>query len=246
MRCLVSIALVSSSLAAACEAAPPDRASPDVVDAPPPRRSPAGTENGHDLLAVDVPVDSGPPDAALVDVSSNDAHAPDIDWLVAQEIVTLCAPRRFCPDEPIRRRDAVVWVVRAMHGASFSFDPTPRFVDVSASDEWFPHVQKANAAGIVAGHHDGSFRPDDPMPRATAAVLVVRGTEPHDFPFRPEPYFTDVSSSQWAFPDVQRARDRGLLPADASVFRPDAKTTRGELAGFLRAALRSAWPPRSG
>ena len=48
------------------------------------------------------------------------------------------------------------------------------FPDVDREKWYAPYVDKVSEAGIMIGDDNGSFRPDEPLSRAEAAVIVCR------------------------------------------------------------------------
>lgn len=252
MRHLVLGALVSIIGAlSACSSAPPA----GIADPEPRTRAP--DDMTDDRAAALEPVDeTGPlpspsdepplvPSAkAFDDVPAE--LADDVTWLVSRGIVDACGSRRFCPDAPILRREAITWAIRARFGDSFASDAgkTPTFSDVPSADPAFKYVERAFAEGIVGGYADGTFRPDGLVPRPTMAVVVVRSAEGAQFPPGPaQPYFSDVPATHFAFGAIQRARVQHLTygcgdrDIDTKEFCAGQLTTRGSMATLLRRAF---------
>ena len=76
----------------------------------------------------------------------------------------------FYPDSAITRGEAVVWIV---NGMGIQKDVVCSFSDVIDSKEKTA-VAIAYDKGIISGYEDGSFRPDNTLTRAEAAVLISR------------------------------------------------------------------------
>lgn len=75
------------------------------------------------------------------------------------------------PDRPITRAE---WIALIHHIAPYREQADVGFTDVS-SDAWYvPAVSAAVAAGYITGYEDGSLKPDDPISRQEAAVILSR------------------------------------------------------------------------
>lgn len=75
------------------------------------------------------------------------------------------------PDRPITRAE---WIALIHHIAPYREQADARFTDMS-SDAWYvPAVSAAVAAGYITGYEDGTLKPDDPISRQEAAVILSR------------------------------------------------------------------------
>ena len=111
------------------------------------------------------------------------------------------------------------------------------------SDNTYPDVEKdwytdvllrGVAAGVICGDDAGTMRPNDPVTRQEAAVVLARvlGLDNVDVP---ESSFTDRDLVQdWAKPSVDAMKDAGYINGypDGS-FRPNNYIERGELVSML-------------
>ncbi len=156
---------------------------------------------------------------------------------------TECAPDRFCPGDPLPRWVMAVWVVRILDGR----DPpeqAARFADVDPSAWWARHVARFAEFGVTRGCRDGTiFCPGDTVTRAQMAVFIARAFRLDD---GPDPGFADVPSDAWHAPDVARLAASGITEGcgDGTVFCPDERTSRAQMAVFLGRAtsLQTAEP----
>ncbi len=78
---------------------------------------------------------------------------------------------RFLPDKAVTRAEFATMVNKAL-GNSGTADVT--FNDIHEGNWYYNDVSKAVAAAFVAGYSDGSFRPDSPITRQEAAVMLAR------------------------------------------------------------------------
>jgi hypothetical protein len=123
---------------------------------------------------------------AFTDVVFGHPYAVPVQNLFLLGVIERTENRRFSPDEPIKRRDFVRWLVRAMailepnEWQPIAGQPSP-FVDVAANDPDLPFVAQLHARrfspaiwdGIEAFTPDGvRFQPDAPIRRADAAQTL--------------------------------------------------------------------------
>jgi len=84
----------------------------------------------------------------------------------------------FHPNEPITRAEATVMIMQIAGIIDYDVSETiTLFSDVN-SEDWFTYaVAVATQYEIIEGYGDGTFRPNDPLTRAEAAVIAERTWE---------------------------------------------------------------------
>jgi len=180
---------------------------------------------------------------AYDDVSPQTAHAPAIEALqaIGLFIDTDCEEGNFCPNEPVQRWVAAVWLSRVAYG--FGFDPgqeaaTARFGDLDAGITWAaPHIERLVDQGIMEACSEDplGFCPEEAITRAEIATALVRA-----FNSRPAGYvgFGDLEGVENA-PDINALAADGLTTgcsADPFLFCPSQQVTRAQMASFLARA----------
>ncbi|QNK56683.1 S-layer homology domain-containing protein [Paenibacillus sp. PAMC21692] len=130
-----------------------------------------------------------------------------IDELASSGIVRGYEDGTFRPERDVTRAEmAVVLAALALdETASDGAKPsdTASFHDMEghwASDA----VTRLKSSGLVKGYEDGTFRPDRPLTRAEAVVMInaLLGVEPN---VHADPLWPDVPSDHWAYGDIQAA-----------------------------------------
>ncbi|MDE0120236.1 MAG: insulinase family protein [bacterium] len=180
---------------------------------------------------------------AYDDVSPETAHAPAIEALQAIGLFTDtdCEEGNFCPDEPVQRWVAAVWLSRVSYG--FGFNPgqeaaTTRFADLDDGITWAgPHIERLVDLGIMKACSEDplEFCPEEAITRAEIATVLVRA-----FNSRPVGYvgFGDLDGVENAS-DINALAADGLTTgcsADPFLFCPSQQVTRGQMASFLARA----------
>ena len=77
----------------------------------------------------------------------------------------------FKPDNSITRAEFVVMVNKAM---GYNKRGNAYFSDVSAAHWAYAEIMKGVEAGYITGNGDGTFRPDAPVTRQEAAVMISK------------------------------------------------------------------------
>jgi hypothetical protein len=143
--------------------------------------------------------------------------------------------RRFCPNDLVTRAEMAAFIARSLR--YLGIDPIGPSADRFPDDDDSIHETDINllaGAGIIRGHDDGRFRPDDPTTRAQAASLLVRafGLAPS----RTDWFSDDADSIHQA--DINSLAAAGVTRGcGEDRFCPGQALTRGEVAALLARAL---------
>ena len=182
------------------------------------------------------------------DVPSSSGFADYINVMSLWQITSGCTATTFCPSATITRAQFAVFLIRSMLGnpcpnntacaSGFTYTASPYFTDVAASETFFPYIQKLRDLGITTGCSATSFCPADLVPRSTAAVLIVRGKLKamfgDTFTYPTSTSFTDVSSTSFAYPYIQKLLELGITSGCSTTqFCPDDPITRQQAAVFI-------------
>lgn len=99
--------------------------------------------------------------------------------------------------------------------------------------EWEYEIIKLVESDIVKGYPDGTFRPEVPITRAEAVVLIVSSKNLSLIKSAINP-FRDVPINHFAFAQIATAHKAGIIKGyPDGTFRPSANITRCELAVLL-------------
>jgi hypothetical protein len=108
------------------------------------------------------------------DVPQGHPVCPWIEELGWRQVITGCGNGNFCPDDPVTRAQAAVFLLRTLDPA-LSPPPCgmPIFSDVPASSPYCPWIEELVRRGVVAGCGGGRYCPDEPTTRGQAAVMLT-------------------------------------------------------------------------
>jgi hypothetical protein len=111
---------------------------------------------------------------------------------------------RFGPDNPITRAEMAMIMLRL---SGLREKDGERFSDTKG--HWASGAIASLAeAGLVRGLPDGSFKPNRPLTRAEAVVMLNRALGIAPLAGDIEPTWPDVPPSHWAFRDIEAAAER--------------------------------------
>lgn len=121
------------------------------------------------------------------------------------------------------------------------------YSDLSRSNPYFNYIKYLSQRGIVAGFPDGSFRPEESVSRAEAAVMLAKAMELEAGPAG-ETSFHDVGKNHWAAAYIESCAKAGYMKGypDGS-FHPDEilSRSRGGVGQSGTRGARGAHPRRS-
>jgi hypothetical protein len=137
------------------------------------------------------------------------------------------------PDEAVTRAEFVTLANKAF---GFVQEADVRYADVAPQAWYARQIRIAAAAGNVRGYGDGTFRPDQPITREEAAVMLDRLLHLSELDgFGREAPFADMDSvSGWSRYAVNRVSEAGIVRGYADgTFKPRRNITRAEAVVML-------------
>ena len=186
------------------------------------------------------------PSAAAVDEFSDieqaGVHRQAVEDLQAIGIFegTECAPGEFCPDEPIMRWVAAVWIVRVLDGQEPPSVSASRFGDVDADEWWAAHIERLADLEITKGCavDPAGYCPRESVTRSQMASFLARAFEVAGA----DPFgFTDIKDNVHAA-DIDAIAAVGITKgcdAESARYCPHDPVTRAQMASFLNRARSS-------
>jgi ELWxxDGT repeat protein len=161
-----------------------------------------------------------------------------IEALVDAGITGGCGGGNYCPERPVTRAEAAVFLVRAAHGPLFT-PPPPfdmGFNDVPPSYWAAAWIDQLVADGVTSGCGNFNFCPDRAVTRAELAVLLLRSRFGLDFfpPAGTGAVFGDVPADYWARDWIEHLVALGVTGGCGNGdYCPDRPVTRAEMAVLL-------------
>jgi len=190
-------------------------------------------------VAPDLMVPDSKAAPTFTDVPSTHLAYAAISWVGARGIMLGCktSPLAFCPDDPLKRDQLAVTLMRMKFGATFSYSKTPSFSDVPSGHWAFAAIQKLYELKLTAGCGAGKFCPADDTLRNQAAVFLVRAKYGNAFTYNQTPFFADVPNTHLSFKYIQKLRQENITKGCGSgKYCPALAITRAQWAVFLYGA----------
>ena len=175
----------------------------------------------------------------FTDVSNHWAYSA-IKRVYTRGLMVGMDEKTFAPDQQLSRAMLAV-ILYAMAGEPAVTGESP-FTDVPADCWYTDAIIWAAQNGIVSGFGDGTFRPNEAVTRAQAAVMLYgyAAFTGADVTARADlSAYSDAGQiPAWAMDAMQWANARRLIVGrDSSHLAPDGKTTRAEMAAILSAYI---------
>ena len=174
--------------------------------------------------------------AAFTDVSLDAWYMTEVEFAMANQLMSGCGDGRFAPDAPLSRA-MLAQILYNMAGRPRT--DNRMFVDVPSGAWYYDAVTWAAANGIVGGYGNGLFGPDDPITREQLATVLYRfeqsqgggivndGAFPLDYPDRD-------SVSGYAYEALCWCTMNGIITGMADgTLNPQGTATRVQSAAML-------------
>lgn len=122
-------------------------------------------------------------------------------------------------------------IISSMFFCSSILSMAQGYTDVSSGHWGYEAINEFSSSGYISGYDDNTFRPSSPMTRAETAAIL---NKINGYTQTAEISFSDVASSAWYYPEVQKAAFAGYTAGYSdNTFRPGANITREEMSVII-------------
>ncbi|EKD63437.1 MAG: YvnB [uncultured bacterium] len=177
------------------------------------------------------------------DVAAGEWYSDDVYYLKTEGVVTGYEDGTFAPSSEITRAEFTVLLVRALQEKgyleeSFYYYDEDVFEDVSSYEWYSADLYTAKENGIISGHEDGSFKPNDFISRAEAVKIIANAFDIVSISEHANYYatadFPDVPTDAWYYNPVIEVQILGIVEGtDAGIFEPTRSINRAESAKII-------------
>jgi parallel beta-helix repeat protein len=161
-----------------------------------------------------------------------------IEALAAQNIIAGFPDGSFKPNDPVTRAQFATIITKAL--TPISKRPAIQFRDVQSNFWAHGAIQAAYQSQFVAGYPDGTFKPQQQIPRVQALVALANGLN----------FTANNNNIVSVYTDAAQIPNYAIGPVAAATFRqlvinyptvqqldPNRQATRAEIAAFVYQAL---------
>ena len=154
-----------------------------------------------------------------------------INTAVNEKIITGYPDGKFLPDKAVTRAEFATMVNKALGNSG---SETIKFSDVVYGEWYYNDVAKALAASYTAGYDDNTFRPNNPITRQEAAVMISRIVPAYGADGNLKKYSDYGSIADWAYTSLEKVNGKGYIGAyDDGKIHPTDKLTRAQTAKII-------------
>jgi hypothetical protein len=147
-------------------------------------------------------------------------------------------PLTYCPDATVTRAQMAIFILRGIHGKSYSPPPASGtvFADVPAGVFAADWIEQLALEGITSGCGNGNYCPDATITRAEMSIFLLRGEHGSAYtpPTATGTVFDDVPLGSFAVDWIEQLAFEGITSGcGGGNYCPDNSVTRAEMAVFL-------------
>jgi hypothetical protein len=172
---------------------------------------------------------------------------PYIDALATAGVTGGCGNGNYCPASPVTRAQMAVFLLKGIHGASYTPPPATGavFGDVPASHWAAAWIEQLAREGITGGCGAGIYCPELSITRDQMAVFLLRARygSGHVPPPASGAVFLDVPVSYWAAGWIEQLAAEGITGGCGNGnYCPTQAVTRDQMAVFLQRTFNLPMP----
>lgn len=170
-------------------------------------------------------------------------NADQVKWSVNGEIGTITQSGQFTATKA-GKGQIVATLGNKSASISVEVKELQLFEDVTSSYPYFDEISYAVENNIIRGYQDGTFKPNENISRAHAALILSKVLQ-LDTENVTNPNFTDVPESHIYFNEIAAVANHGIFSGkqDGS-FDPNGKLTRAQMAKILSEAFKLGEQPQ--
>ena len=179
---------------------------------------------------------TAPAIAGCEDISGHWAK-PQIEYLMAQNIISGYPDNTFRPENPISRAEFIVMTNKAFN---FTASTTINYSDVKPNDWFAADIARAKAAGYISGYEDGTMKPKQNISRQEAATIVARilSLQPANVDTTLNKLSDGKELAGWSRDSIAAMVEKGYLKGyPDNSFKPANSIKRAEAAVLFKAVL---------
>nr|TXF82708.1 hypothetical protein FTX54_13840 [Alkalicoccus halolimnae] len=165
------------------------------------------------------------------DVPEDKYYTDPVLFMTEGNLIEGMGDGSFGTGEDLTRADAAVLLARVLGYENGDSSGDPSFTDVDEEDYFYDEVAAAAEMGIIEGHTDDTFRPEETLSRGEMSIIMTRAFDLP--PAQEEVPFTDIDGNFYE-EEIGSIYEEGLTDGyPDNTFRPDNDVKREDFATFL-------------
>jgi S-layer homology domain len=170
------------------------------------------------------------------DVPPSHMFYADVEILFHNGVAEGCGVGSYCPDEPVRRDQMAVFLLKARYGGSYVPPPcTGVFTDVACPGQFADWIEQLFAEGITGGCGVSIYCPSSSVTRAQMSAFLLKAE--HGSSYTPpacNDLFADVPCPSLFADWIEQLFHESITAGcGGGNYCPDRSSTRGQMAAFL-------------
>lgn len=159
-------------------------------------------------------------------------NADQVKWSVEGDIGTITSTGQFKATTPGSGQ-----IVAMLGSKTVSIPVQVIFKDVPTKHQYYNEITYSAKNGIVTGFQDGTFKPNENITRAHAAVILARVLNLDTTNIK-NPNFKDVPKNHLYYKEIAAVANKGYMSGkEDGTFDPNGKLTRAQMAKILAIAF---------
>lgn len=113
------------------------------------------------------------------------------------------------------------------------------------SDHWaYKEIKEMSKMKVILGYPDKTFKPENPVSRAEFTTMVIKALNKENMPVVGGLDFTDLPESFWAYGDILRSKELGLIVGyPDNTFQPENQITKSEATSIISKTVKDCEVP---
>lgn len=163
-------------------------------------------------------------------------NASQVKWSVEGNIGTITNDGKFTAKNPGATGKVVATLGTKRVEATVTVAQAALFKDIPSNYVYYKEIEYLTKNNIITGHPDGTFRPNDKLTRAHAAVIISRALDLKTSNVK-NPGFKDIPANHIYYKQIAAVVESGIMSGKGNnVFDPDATLTRAQMAKVVALA----------
>lgn len=159
-----------------------------------------------------------------------------VKWSVEGNIGTITSNGKFTAQNPGATGKIVATLGAKSEAVTVSVAKKALFKDIPNNYTYFKEIEYLTSNKIITGYSDGTFKPDNKLTRAHAAVIISRALGLNTSNVK-NPSFKDIPANHVYYKEIAAVAEAGIMSGRGNnKFDPDATLTRAQMAKIVALA----------